>query len=303
MLEMGGAVAAVENAYMKQPPGRVEHPSHCSRIESGEQVVVGVNAFTETADSPALRRGIEAIHQGRRSAERRADRAARGIPREAECERSRGRAAEPEATPHANGQNVMPPSIRAAHAGVTTGEWSDSTCAAASASTVPRPGWSARRAGHAERRATRRCGERVDALVRRSGARSSYPVGKPGLDGHSNGAEQIAVRARDAGMEVVYEGIRLTPVEIVQSARDEGVHVIGLSILSGSHGVLVHDVLDRLREGGLSIPVVLGGIIPEDDAEALRKAGVRRVYTPKDFDLTRLMDEIVDVVEESNAGV
>ncbi|MDP6243989.1 MAG: cobalamin-dependent protein, partial [Myxococcota bacterium] len=126
--------------------------------------------------------------------------------------------------------------------------------------------------------------------------------GKPGLDGHSNGAEQIAVKARDAGMEVVYEGIRLTPTEIVQSARDEGVHVIGLSILSGSHGVLVVDVLEGLRQAGLAeLPVVVGGIIPDEDAAALREAGVRRVYTPKDFDLTRIVGEIVDVVAESAA--
>jgi len=123
---------------------------------------------------------------------------------------------------------------------------------------------------------------------------------KPGLDGHSNGAEQIAVRARDVGMEVVYEGIRLTPEQIVRSARDEGVHLIGLSILSGSHGLLVLDVLDRLRKGGhAEVPVVVGGIIPEQDAQALLAAGVRRVYTPKDYDLGRIMDEIVDVVAES----
>jgi (2R)-ethylmalonyl-CoA mutase len=128
-------------------------------------------------------------------------------------------------------------------------------------------------------------------------------VGKPGLDGHSNGAEQIAVKARDVGMEVVYDGIRLTPEEIVQSARDEGVHVIGLSILSGSHGVLVLDVLEGLRASGLGhIPVVVGGIIPDADAEKLEAAGVRRVYTPKDFDMTRIMSEIVEIVAECHAG-
>lgn len=128
-------------------------------------------------------------------------------------------------------------------------------------------------------------------------------VGKPGLDGHSNGAEQIAVKARDVGMEVVYEGIRLTASEIAQSARDEGVHVIGLSILSGSHGVLVLDVLEHLRQAGCGdLPVVVGGIIPESDAFKLRAAGVRRVYTPKDFDLTRIMGEIVDVVAEARAA-
>ncbi|HKJ24296.1 MAG TPA: cobalamin-dependent protein, partial [Myxococcota bacterium] len=144
------------------------------------------------------------------------------------------------------------------------------------------------------------------ARVRELGERLGRPlkilVGKPGLDGHSNGAEQIAVKARDVGMEVVYDGIRLTPAQIVQSARDEGVHVIGLSILSGSHGVLVIDVLERLEKEGLDVPVIVGGIIPDDDAETLRRAGVRRVYTPKDFDLTRIMGEIVDVVAEAEAA-
>jgi (2R)-ethylmalonyl-CoA mutase len=143
---------------------------------------------------------------------------------------------------------------------------------------------------------------RVRALTPRLGRPLKLLVGKPGLDGHSNGAEQIAVRARDLGMEVVYEGIRVTPAEIVQCARDEGVHVIGLSILSGSHGVLVLDVLGRLRDAGLRVPLVVGGIIPDDDAAQLRAAGVARVYTPKDFDLTRVLGEVVDVAEESAAA-
>ncbi len=147
--------------------------------------------------------------------------------------------------------------------------------------------------------------EKVRARVRAAGAALGRPlkilVGKPGLDGHSNGAEQIAVRARDVGMEVVYEGIRLTPDEIVQSARDEGVHVIGLSILSGSHAVLVVDVLDRLRAAGVDVPVVVGGIIPDDDAHKLTEAGVKRVYTPKDFDLTAIMGEVVDLVAAAHA--
>ena len=144
----------------------------------------------------------------------------------------------------------------------------------------------------------------MKAVSARLGRPLKILIGKPGLDGHSNGAEQIAVKARDVGMEVVYEGIRLTPEEIVQSARDEGVHVIGLSVLSGSHGTLVGDVLERLRRVGLaSLPVVVGGIIPEEDAARLRQAGVKRVYTPKDFDLTRIMGEIVDVVAESAPAV
>jgi ethylmalonyl-CoA mutase len=139
---------------------------------------------------------------------------------------------------------------------------------------------------------------RVDAVSNKLGGRIKMLVGKPGLDGHSNGAEQIAVRARDAGMEVIYEGIRLTPEEIVSAAVQEGVHVIGLSILSGSHVPLVTEVMDRLHEAGLNdVPVVAGGIIPEDDAETLRAAGVTRVYTPKDFDLNAIMSEIADIVE------
>jgi (2R)-ethylmalonyl-CoA mutase len=195
----------------------------------------------------------------------------------------------------------MPPSIRAAHAGVTTGEWADVLRGLfgeyrAPTGVVARP-----ELEPSERTAQVR--ERVHGLVARLGRPLKVLVGKPGLDGHSNGAEQIAVRARDVGMEVVYEGIRLTPEQIVRSARDEGVHLIGLSILSGSHGVLVLEVLDRLRKAGLDdLPLVVGGIIPETDAETLRRAGVRRVYTPKDYDLTRIMDEIVDVVAESGTA-
>jgi (2R)-ethylmalonyl-CoA mutase len=198
----------------------------------------------------------------------------------------------------------MPPSIEAAKAGVTTGEWSQ----------VLRDIFGEYRAptgvGAASISDTANISKevalvrgRVDEISSRLGRRLKILVGKPGLDGHSNGAEQIAVKARDVGMEVVYDGIRLTPQEIVQSARDEGVHVIGLSILSGSHGVLVVDVVEQLKKAGLGhIPIVVGGIIPEDDARLLKKAGVVRVYTPKDFDLTRIMDEIVDVVSELNAA-
>jgi (2R)-ethylmalonyl-CoA mutase len=196
----------------------------------------------------------------------------------------------------------MPPSIRAAHAGVTTGEWADALRGLFGEYRAP-TGVVPRRVATVSPR-TREVQERVKAVSARLGRPLKILIGKPGLDGHSNGAEQIAVKARDAGMEVVYEGIRLTPEEIVQSARDEGVHVIGLSVLSGSHGTLVADVLERLRRTGLAgLPVVVGGIIPEEDAARLRRAGVKRVYTPKDFDLTRIMGEIVDVVAESTPAV
>ena len=194
-------------------------------------------------------------------------------------------------------ESIVPASIRAAHAGVTTGEWADTLRARFGEYRAPTGVGATRVSAASESIDAVRA--RVDAVSERLGRRLKILVGKPGLDGHSNGAEQIAVKARDVGMEVVYDGIRLTPDEIVQSARDEGVHVIGLSILSGSHGVLVVDVLEGLRKEGLAdVPVVVGGIIPEDDAERLEAAGVKRVYTPKDFDLTRIMAEIADVVEE-----
>jgi (2R)-ethylmalonyl-CoA mutase len=197
-----------------------------------------------------------------------------------------------------NGGSVMPPSIRCANAGVTTGEWSDTLRRIFGEYRAPTGVSGADLSAASERVGAVR--ERVEAASQQLGRRLKILVGKPGLDGHSNGAEQIAVKARDVGMEVVYDGIRLTPDEIVQSAEDEGVHVIGLSILSGSHGVLVLDVIDALRKAGLEdVPVVVGGIIPDSDAEALVAAGVRRVYTPKDFDLTRIMNDIVDVVAES----
>jgi (2R)-ethylmalonyl-CoA mutase len=298
VLEQGGAVAAVENAYMKRR--LVESQTARARaIENGDLTVVGVNAYTEAEPSPLVA-GEQSILQVDESAER------EQIER-LNAFRSRRNAADVAAALQglkdalANGDNVMPPSIRAAQAGVTTGEWAAAlrglfgeyrapTGVGAAALTPANDGTLAVR-------------ERVHQLTHVLGRPLKLLVGKPGLDGHSNGAEQIAVKARDVGMEVVYEGIRLTPEEIVQSARDEGVHVIGLSILSGSHGVLVLDVLEGLAAAGLGdLPVVVGGIIPDRDAEDLRSAGVQRVYTPKDFDLTRIMDEIVDVVTESSAA-
>jgi (2R)-ethylmalonyl-CoA mutase len=298
VLSAGGAVAAVENAYMKQR--LVESQTARARaIESGERVVVGVNAFVETEPSPLLQ-GEQSILKVDESAER------EQIER-LDAFRARRSDAEVKTALQnlkdvlSNGGNVMPPSIRAAQAGVTTGEWADALRALFGEYRAP-TGVAARPEGAAGPK-TQEVRERVHALSERLGRPLKVLMGKPGLDGHSNGAEQIAVKARDVGMEVVYDGIRLTPEEIVQSARDEGVHLIGLSILSGSHRVLVLDVLERLRRAGLEhLPIVVGGIIPEEDAEELRSAGVRRVYTPKDFDLTRIMGEIVDVVTESPAA-
>jgi (2R)-ethylmalonyl-CoA mutase len=295
---MGGCVAAVENAYMKQR--LVEsHARRVRDIESGELKVVGVNCFTEAESSPLTASGQQHILKVDASAEH------EQIER-LQAFRARRNAKEAAAAIQnlkdtlANGGNVMPPSIRAAHAGVTTGEWADALRDLFGEYRAPTGVSGQSVAGDGETLAEVRT--RVAELGERLGRPLKILVGKPGLDGHSNGAEQIAVKARDVGMEVVYDGIRLTPEQIVQSARDEGVHVIGLSILSGSHGVLVLDVLERLEKEGLGdVPVVVGGIIPEDDAARLREAGVKRVYTPKDFDLTRIMSEVVDVVAEANA--
>jgi (2R)-ethylmalonyl-CoA mutase len=298
VLDLGGAVAAVENAYMKQQLV-ASHTRRTRRIEEGDLTVVGVNAYTEAEPSP-LTTGEQSILVVDESAER------AQIER-LEAFRQRRNAADAKAALEGlvdalkNGQNVMPASIRAAHAGVTTGEWSDALrdlfgeYRAPTGITV--------RTGDVVSPETSEVRDKVQGLSEQLGRPLKVLIGKPGLDGHSNGAEQIAVKARDVGMEVVYEGIRLTPEEIVQSAADEGVHLIGLSILSGSHGVLVMDVVERLRAAGhTELPVIVGGIIPEDDAQKLRDAGVRRVYTPKDFDLTRIMGEMVDVVSESRAA-
>ncbi|MEE3330461.1 MAG: protein meaA [Myxococcota bacterium] len=298
VLDMGGAVAAVENAYMKQR--LVEsHTARVRAIENGEQTVIGVNQFTETEPS-LLTAGEGSILKVDDTAEREqierlnAHRAGRN---DADIQAALQNLKDVVA----QGGNVLPPSIRAAQAGVTTGEWTQQlrdtfgeyrapTGVTAAASSAPND-------------TNDRVRENVRDVSNQLGRPLKMLVGKPGLDGHSNGAEQIAVKARDVGIEVVYDGIRLTPEEIVQSARDEGVHVLGLSILSGSHGVLVIDVLNGLRESGLAkLPVVVGGIIPDEDARELKAAGVKRVYTPKDFDLTAIMNDVVAVVSEQNAN-
>jgi (2R)-ethylmalonyl-CoA mutase len=296
VLDMGGTVAAVENAYMKQR--LVESQTRRARsIESGDITVVGVNEYTAAEPSP-LTEGEQSILKVDESAERdqiarlQAFRSSRNDADVLSALRNLESALQ-------NGENVMPVSIAAAHAGVTTGEWSDALRRTFGEYRAPTGVVAREGSGGTEQTAAVR--ERVANLKGQLGRPLKILVGKPGLDGHSNGAEQIAVKARDVGMEVVYDGIRLAPAEIAQSAQDEGVHVVGLSILSGSHGVLVLDVLEQLRARGLGeVPVVVGGIIPDEDAHELRAAGVSRVFTPKDFDLTRIMSDIVDVVAESN---
>ncbi len=286
--EQGGAVEAVP--YMKA--SLVEsHRERIRRIEAGEQVMVGVNRYEETAPSPLTADGgilvvDPAVEQEARDALD-AWRAGRGDVSAALEELRRVAASD---------ENVMPATIAAARAGVTTGEWAGALREAYGSYRGPTGvGEAAAPAIGAELAELRDEVSRVgDAL----GRRVKILVGKPGLDGHSNGAEQIAVRARDAGMDVVYEGIRLTPAQIARSAIDEGVHVIGLSILSGSHRELIPDVIAAL--GDADIPVVVGGIIPEADVAGLKQAGVAAVYTPKDFEITRILRDIVGIVADRN---
>jgi (2R)-ethylmalonyl-CoA mutase len=288
---MGGAVAAVESSYMKQK--LVEsNTRRLEAIERGEQTVVGVNRFVETEPSP-LTTGEGAIltvpeHVEKEQIERlKAWRAARDPKATDEALAALRRAA-------SEGANIMPASIAAAKAGITTGEWGGALREVFGEYRAPTG------VGRAARAGTEGLDEvrgQVEAVSKKLGRRLKFLVGKPGLDGHSNGAEQIAVRARDAGMEVVYEGIRLTPAEIVNAALEEGVHVVGLSILSGSHVPLVRDVMNRMRSEGLDVPVIVGGIIPPEDETTLRQCGVAAVFTPKDYELNRILSAIVGVVD------
>jgi ethylmalonyl-CoA mutase len=289
--EHGGAVNAVP--YMKSR--LVEsHRERVARIESGELKVVGQNSFTESEDSPLTagadggiltpdpeveRERVEALAQWKAERDKDAVRAALE-------ELSRVAASDEE--------NIMPPTIAAAKAGATTGEWAEVLREAVGAYRGPTGVDGA--APPADRDQLAQIRRRVDEVSEQIGHRIKILVGKPGLDGHSNGSEQIALRARDAGMEVIYQGIRLTPEEIAESALQEDVDVVGLSILSGSHLELVPDVVRRLRDEEVAVPVVAGGIIPPADAERLRAAGVAGVYTPKDFDINKIMGEIVDLV-------
>ncbi len=292
--DMGGAVAAIESAYMKQR--LVEsNLKRLSAIEAGEQTVVGVNAFTEAEASPLSTGGgsIMTVDAGVESGQIERLNAWRAARDGAAVKKALAELA----SAAKEDRNVMPASIACAQAGVTTGEWTDTLRSVFGEYRAPTG--VARAAGVTDGRleAVRR---EVDTVSRRLGRRIKILVGKPGLDGHSNGAEQIAVRARDCGMEVVYEGIRLTPERIVNAALEESVHVVGLSILSGGHVSLVGDVLAGLRAAGIGdVPVVVGGIIPPADAEALLKTGVARVYTPKDFDLTAIMRDVVTVVDSA----
>ncbi len=289
--EMGGAIAAVETAYMKNLLVS-SNSQRIQAIESGEQTVIGVNKFTETAPSPLMSDGDGGIMTVDSKAE--AEQIARLTHWRAERDDAAVRRAIADLKDAAvSGENIMEPSIAAAKAGVTTGEWGQALRDVFGEYRAPTGVGS--QSGDAEKFAEIR--QKVKQVSKTLGADIRFLVGKPGLDGHSNGAEQIAVRAAEAGMAVFYDGIRLTPDEIVSSALEHKVHGVGLSILSGSHIPLVKEVMALMEKAGLgAVPVVVGGIIPKEDERTLLDMGVTRIYTPKDYQMTDIMEDIAGII-------
>jgi (2R)-ethylmalonyl-CoA mutase len=295
---MGGAVAAVETGYMKSALV-ASHAARRGRVESGEDVVVGVNRFTSTEPNPLLADLDTAIQVIDPAVERAAAEAIQQWRAQRDDVRVKA-ALESLVEAAAGSGSLMPASLECAHAGVTVGEWTEALRGVFGEYRAPTgvAGVTGVVAGNEAldlvREEVRRTGEELGGHLR-------FLVGKPGLDGHSNGAEQIAVRARDAGFEVVYQGIRLTSAEIVAAAVAEDVHVVGLSILSGSHMVAVPEVLGGLRAAGVTdVPVVVGGIIPDADAQALLSQGVAAVFTPKDYDATAVMGRVVAEIRRAH---
>ena len=290
---MGGAIEAID--YMKSALVQ-SNADRLNRIEAGETVVVGVNKYTSSEPSPLMTAdgGIMVVDPAVEQAQIDSLNAWRANRDQAAVDAALAdlRAAASE------GRNVMPPSIAAAKAGATTGEWAVQMRHVHGEYRGPTgvaAGQSNKTKGLEDLR------ESVNAVSDQLGRRLKFLVGKPGLDGHSNGAEQIAVRARDCGMDIAYEGIRLTPEQLVAAALEDQAHVVGLSILSGSHLPLVEDLIERMRDAGLGdTPVIVGGIIPDDDAERLRAIGVARVYTPKDFELNTIMADIVALADPAS---
>ncbi len=290
---LGGGTSEEVIAYMKRR--LVEsNTQRIAAIESGDTKIVGVNAFTTTEPSP-LSAGSDAIMTVKDDVEYeqierlKAWRSSRDAKAVAATLDDLARAAR-------EGRNVMEPSIACAKAGVTTGEWGGCLREIFGEYRAPTGVALTMRADGGETLAGLRT--RVKALAERMGETPRFLVGKPGLDGHSNGAEQIAVRAADTGLEVIYDGIRVTPEQLVKTVQEKNVHILGLSILSGSHVPLIRDVMQRLRAAGLSVPVVAGGIIPQDDVNVLKQLGVAAVYTPKDFDMNRIMSDLVTLIEK-----
>jgi (2R)-ethylmalonyl-CoA mutase len=302
ILGRGGAVAAVEAGIIKQR--LVEsNARRLSAIESGEQTVIGINAYRETAPSPLTENLDDAIMVVDPKVEKAQIESLKAWRAQRDSAKVEAALAELKRAVKA-GDNVMPPSIAAAKVGVTTGEWAAalrSTLGEYRAPTgVASATLSQNRSSEKGALEVARLRSKLGSLEKKLGRRPRLLVGKPGLDGHSNGAEQIALKARDVGFEVIYEGIRVTPEQIVASALEEGAHVIGLSILSGSHMELVPEVLALLKKAGISnVPVIVGGIIPESDAKRLVEQGVARVYTPKDFELNTIMNDLADLAERA----
>jgi (2R)-ethylmalonyl-CoA mutase len=304
VLKRGGAVEAVESGYIKQR--LVEsNAARLRAIENGEQIVVGVNKYVESAPSPLTENLDEAILTVDPEVDAN-QRAALG-----RWKVERDNAAVEQALAElkrvaTTDENMMTASIAAAHAGVTTGEWANTLRQVWGEYRAPTgvAGATVKTSGSgASAAVVDRLRNRLSDLETRMGRRPKLLVGKPGLDGHSNGAEQIAIKARDVGFDVVYEGIRVSPEQIVASALEEGVHLIGLSILSGSHLALVPEVAERLRAAGLGdVPLVVGGIIPDADAERLRREGIAAVYTPKHFELDNIMSDLIDLVDRQHAA-
>ncbi len=299
--DLGGAVAAVESGYMKSALV-ASHALRRQRIESGEDIVVGVNRYESTEPNPLtadLDEAIQTVDPGVERAAADAVRAWRETRDADPARRDRAAAALARLRDEAaSGVNLMPASLECARAEVTTGEWTQALREVFGEFRAPTGvGGDVVAAGGAQLAAVRAA---VARTAEELGGRLRVLVGKPGLDGHSNGAEQIAVRARDAGFEVVYQGIRLTPEQIVAAAVAEDVQLVGLSILSGSHMELVPEVLDRMRRAGAEdVPVIVGGIIPETDAARLKELGVAEVFTPKDFGLNDIMARFVEVIRAS----
>jgi (2R)-ethylmalonyl-CoA mutase len=298
ILEMGGAVRAVESGYLKS--ALVSSLAlRRRRIESGEDVVVGVNKYTESEPNPLVGGtdgGILTVDPAVEEAAKQAVQQWRAGRNAADVEEALTVLRDAAKTD----ENLMEASLACARVGVTVGEWAGELRQVFGEYRPPTGVAGASGGGHEG--SLRDVQQRVRALGAQLGRPLKFLVGKPGLDGHSNGAEQIAVRARDAGFEVVYSGIRLTPAQIVAAAVEEDVDVVGLSVLSGSHLSVVPDVVNGLREHGLDdVPVIAGGIIPEADAVTLRAAGVARVFTPKDFEITDVLGQIVDAIEAVRA--
>jgi len=298
---LGGAIAAVESGYMKEALVS-SHAARRARIESGDEKIVGVNVYETTEPSPLTSDLDGAIM----TADPQAEKSALASVEAWKAERDQDevdRALQQLAEDAKTDTNLMAATLVAARAGATTGEWAGTLREVFGEFRAPTGvsgavgALSSAGSAGAELTAVRR---RVKETGEELGGRLRLLVGKPGLDGHSNGAEQVAVRARDAGFEVIYQGIRLTPEQIVAAAVAEDVHCVGLSILSGSHMELVPAVLDGLREAGAEVPVIVGGIIPDSDGRRLIEAGVAAVYTPKDFGLTEIMGGIVDVIRRAN---